>query len=76
MVRVGGGWTTLSHFLARHGGDPNQQILPDELLPLDTKSSQMNGPNGGMNSQSRTANANRHHHNNRIHNSGSTTHTL
>lgn len=41
MVRVGGGWTTLSHFLARHGGDPNQQILPDELLPLDTKSSQM-----------------------------------
>ncbi|KAH7640565.1 flocculation protein flo11-like [Dermatophagoides farinae] len=79
MVRVGGGWTTLSHFLARHGGDPNQQILPDELLPLDTKSSQMNCPNGGMNSQSRTANANRHHHSHRIHNNnnnGSTTHTL
>lgn len=32
-----GGWTTLSHFLARHGGDPNHQIMPDELLPLDTK---------------------------------------
>lgn len=78
MVRVGGGWTTLSHFLARHGGDPNQQILPDELLPLDTKSSQMNGPNGGMNYQSRTTSANRHHHSHRIHNTnnGSTTHTL
>ena len=37
MVRVGGGWTTLSHFLARHGGDPNQQVLPEELMPMDTK---------------------------------------
>lgn len=27
----------MSDFLARHNGDPNQQILPDELLPLDTK---------------------------------------
>lgn len=39
MVRVGGGWTTLSDFLIRHGGDPDHQILPDELLPLDTKPS-------------------------------------
>lgn len=45
MVRVGGGWTTLSHFLVRHGGDPNHEILPDELLPLDTKmQSSNNGP--------------------------------
>ncbi|CAG2105264.1 unnamed protein product [Medioppia subpectinata] len=37
MVRVGGGWTTLSHFLERHGGDPNQEISAADLLPLDTR---------------------------------------
>ncbi|UXI15300.1 hypothetical protein NH340_JMT01243 [Sarcoptes scabiei] len=72
MVRVGGGWTTLSHFLARHGGDPNQQILPDELLPLDAKSSRMD----------RGTNQNGHHHFNAFHKKNgfsqqtSTTHTL
>lgn len=39
MVRVGGGWTTLSHFLARHGADPDHQITADQLLPLDAKPS-------------------------------------
>lgn len=33
-----GGWTTLSHFLERHGGDPTQEISAADLLPLDTRS--------------------------------------
>ncbi|XP_054159860.1 GAS2-like protein 3 [Oppia nitens] len=37
MVRVGGGWTTLSHFLERHGGDPNQEISAADLLPMETR---------------------------------------
>lgn len=26
----------MSDFLARHGGDPNQQIIPDQLMPLNS----------------------------------------
>ncbi|RWS02105.1 growth arrest-specific protein 2-like protein, partial [Dinothrombium tinctorium] len=38
MVRVGGGWDTLQHFLERHGGDaPPQEISPSDLLPMDTR---------------------------------------
>ena len=36
--RLLGGWTTLSHFLERHGGDPTQEISAADLLPLDTRS--------------------------------------
>lgn len=73
MVRVGGGWTTLSHFLARHGGDPNQQILPDELLPLDTKSSQMSNPRPNYHHPNNGSNSK---YNRRASNGNSTTHTL
>ena len=37
MVRVGGGWDTLEHFLTRHGGDDAPQISPSDLLPTDTR---------------------------------------
>lgn len=37
MIGWTGGWTTLSHFLERHGGDPNQEISAADLLPLDTR---------------------------------------
>lgn len=37
MVRVGGGWDTLEHFLTRHGGDDAPKISPSDLLPTDTR---------------------------------------
>lgn len=37
MVRVGGGWDTLEHFLSRHGADDAPQISPSDLLPTDTR---------------------------------------
>lgn len=41
MVRVGGGWDTLEHFLSRHGADEQVtekiQISPSDLLPTDTR---------------------------------------
>jgi hypothetical protein len=40
MVRVGGGWDTLQHFLERHGADPVQQISAADLLPMDTRPAQ------------------------------------
>ncbi|RWS27446.1 Growth arrest-specific protein 2-like protein, partial [Leptotrombidium deliense] len=41
MVRVGGGWDTLQHFLERHGGDSIQaDISPSDLLPMDTRPSE------------------------------------
>ncbi|XP_015795200.1 probable serine/threonine-protein kinase DDB_G0282963 [Tetranychus urticae] len=42
MVRVGGGWDTLQHFLERHGNgsDPVKEISPSDLLPMDTRPSE------------------------------------
>lgn len=41
MVRVGGGWETLNHFLERHGSDMSaQQISAEDLLPMDTRPAQ------------------------------------
>ncbi|XP_053211098.1 probable serine/threonine-protein kinase DDB_G0282963 isoform X2 [Panonychus citri] len=42
MVRVGGGWDTLQHFLDRHGNgsDPVKDISPSDLLPMDTRPSE------------------------------------
>lgn len=38
MVRVGGGWDTLQHFLERHGqGEDTVDISPSDLLPMDTR---------------------------------------
>ena len=79
MVRVGGGWTTLSHFLARHGGDPNHEILPDELLPLDTKPASVNPrnrsssthtlviPANALHSPASSGNHREYHHNHHNH---------
>lgn len=40
MVRVGGGWDTLQHFLERHGNDSVKEISPSDLLPMDTRPSE------------------------------------
>lgn len=40
MVRVGGGWDTLQHFLERHGGEDAPDISPSDLLPMDTRPEQ------------------------------------
>lgn len=43
MVRVGGGWDTLEHFLGRHGADLDgmpPEISPSDLLPMDTRPSE------------------------------------
>ncbi|KAI1298756.1 Growth arrest-specific protein 2 [Halotydeus destructor] len=40
MVRVGGGWDTLQHFLERHGGEDAPDISPSDLLPMDTRPSE------------------------------------
>jgi len=40
MVRVGGGWDTLQHFLERHGNDTVKEISPSDLLPMDTRPSE------------------------------------
>ena len=42
MVRVGGGWDTLQHFLERHGlkEDMSAEISASDLLPMDTRPSE------------------------------------
>ena len=42
MVRVGGGWDTLEHFLSRHGAELEvpPEISPSDLLPMDTRPSE------------------------------------
>ena len=43
MVRVGGGWDTLPHFLERHGLEEDisaVDISPSDLLPMDTRPSE------------------------------------
>jgi len=44
MVRVGGGWDTLQHFLERHGMEEEASqaahISPSDLLPMDTRPSE------------------------------------
>lgn len=67
MVRVGGGWDTLQHFLERHGADPSHEISVDDLLPLDTRSTTITPR------ISRIYNSNNNNHNNLV-SSSSTTH--
>lgn len=64
-----GGWTTLSHFLARNGGDPNHVILPDELLPLDTKAVHVSPRKRASSTHTLVIPTHQHHHSNHAHQS-------
>lgn len=81
MVRVGGGWDTLSHFLERHGleeGVAPTEISPSDLLPMDTRPSEtkrrdynsplMNKSLSTILFKSPSAGINHNHNNNNINN--------